>query len=85
MSNTLNVNEVSKAHFDPKEQEVELQAVKNCWEELLDFNTELKENIDRMLEKAKENIRQYKKRLKPVTDHMKLCVMASPNCEVHCI
>ncbi|GFT69366.1 hypothetical protein TNCV_2142791 [Trichonephila clavipes] len=70
---------------DPKEQEVELQAVKNHCEELLDFNTELKENINRMLEKAKENIRHYKKRIKPVTDHMKLCVMASPNCEVHCI
>ncbi|GFV95127.1 hypothetical protein TNCV_1292451 [Trichonephila clavipes] len=85
MSNTLNVNKVSKAHLEPKEQEVELQAVKNHCEELLDFSTELKENIDRMLEKAKENMQQYKKRLKQVTDHMKLCVMASPNCEVHCI
>ncbi|GFU12192.1 hypothetical protein TNCV_1212291 [Trichonephila clavipes] len=87
MSNTLNVNEVSRAHLDPKEQEVELQGIKNHCKELLDFNTKLKENIDRMLKKAKENIRQYKKRLKTVTDHMKLCVMASPNCarEVHCI
>ncbi|GFX17036.1 hypothetical protein TNCV_4265621 [Trichonephila clavipes] len=57
MSNTLNVNEVSKAHLGPKEQEIELQAVKNHCEELLDFNTELKENIDRILKKAKENIR----------------------------
>ncbi|GFX26767.1 hypothetical protein TNCV_1839401 [Trichonephila clavipes] len=72
--------------MDPKEQEVELQAVKNHCKELLDFNTELKENINRMLEKAKEeNIRHYKKPIKPVTDLMKLCVMASPNCEVHCI
>ncbi|GFY10916.1 hypothetical protein TNCV_1124381 [Trichonephila clavipes] len=60
MSNKLNVNEVSIAHLDPKEQEVELQAVKNHCEELLDVNTELKENINRMLEKAKENI-HYKK------------------------
>ncbi|GFX14919.1 hypothetical protein TNCV_1486601 [Trichonephila clavipes] len=85
MSNKHNVNEVSRVHVDPKEQEVELQAVKNHCEELLDFNTELKENTNRMLEKAKENIRHYKKCIKAVTDHMKLCVMASPNCEVHCI
>ncbi|GFY70484.1 hypothetical protein TNIN_23311 [Trichonephila inaurata madagascariensis] len=39
MSNKSNVNEVSKAHLDPKEQEVELQAVKNHCEELQDFNT----------------------------------------------
>ncbi|GFV61730.1 hypothetical protein TNCV_188881 [Trichonephila clavipes] len=70
---------------DLKEQEVELQAVKNHCEELLDFNTELKENINRMLEKDNENIRHNKKSIKPATDHMKLCVMASPNCEVHCI
>ncbi|GFX78847.1 hypothetical protein TNCV_1919801 [Trichonephila clavipes] len=85
MSNRLNVNEVSRARLDPKEQEAKLQPVKNHCEELLDFNTELKENIHRMLEKAEENIRYYKKRFKPVTDHMKLCVMVSPNYEVHCI
>ncbi|GFW82981.1 hypothetical protein TNCV_4604081 [Trichonephila clavipes] len=81
MSNKLNANEVSRVHLDPKEQEVELQAVKNHCEELQDFNTELKENIDRILEKAKENIRQYKKRLKLATDHMKpLPELQSPLC-----
>ncbi|GFU61459.1 hypothetical protein TNCV_2287611 [Trichonephila clavipes] len=83
MSKKLNVNEVSKAHLGPKVQEVERQAVKNLCEELLDFNTELKENINRILEKAKDDI--IKKRLKPVTDHMKLCIMLSPSCKVHCI
>ncbi|GFY50716.1 hypothetical protein TNIN_111561 [Trichonephila inaurata madagascariensis] len=63
MSSKPNVNEVSNALLNPKEQEVELQAVKNHCEELQDFNTELKENIYRMLEKAKENIRQYKNAL----------------------
>ncbi|GFT94026.1 hypothetical protein TNCV_3219531 [Trichonephila clavipes] len=61
ISKKSNVNEVSKAHLDPKEKEVELRAVKNHCKEPQDFNTELKENIDRMLEKSKENIRQYKK------------------------
>ncbi|GFS60391.1 hypothetical protein TNIN_138381 [Trichonephila inaurata madagascariensis] len=73
MSNKTNVNEVSKALLNPKEQEVELQAVKNHCEELQDFNTELKENIYRMLEQTKENIRQYKKCLKPTIDHLKPC------------
>ncbi|GFX98284.1 hypothetical protein TNCV_4909271 [Trichonephila clavipes] len=40
MSNKPNVNEVSKAHLDKKEQAVELQAAKNYCEELQDFNTE---------------------------------------------
>ncbi|GFU82275.1 hypothetical protein TNCV_3195471 [Trichonephila clavipes] len=57
MNNKINVNEVSRAHLDSKQQEVELQAAKNHCEEMLDFNTGLKENINRMLEKAKENVR----------------------------
>ncbi|GFY53175.1 hypothetical protein TNIN_387481 [Trichonephila inaurata madagascariensis] len=64
MYNPPNVNDVYEAPLDPEEQEVELEAINNYHEETRDFNTELKENIDRMLEKAKQNIRQYKKRLK---------------------
>ncbi|GFV02489.1 hypothetical protein TNCV_1024171 [Trichonephila clavipes] len=37
--NKPSVNEVSKAHLDPKDQEVELQAAKKHCEELQDFNT----------------------------------------------
>ncbi|GFY40438.1 hypothetical protein TNIN_11061 [Trichonephila inaurata madagascariensis] len=39
MSNKPNVNEVSKAHLDPKEQEVEHPVVTNHSQELQDFNT----------------------------------------------
>ncbi|GFS95050.1 hypothetical protein TNCV_341311 [Trichonephila clavipes] len=48
------VDEVSKAHLDPREQEVELGAVKDHGEEQQGFNTGLKEKNDRMLEKSKE-------------------------------
>ncbi|GFX10495.1 coiled-coil domain-containing protein 169 [Trichonephila clavipes] len=71
-SNKCSVKEVSKAHLDPEEQDVELEAVKYHREESQDFNAELKENIDRMLEKTKGNVLQYKKRLKPAFDHMEL-------------
>ncbi|GFY49975.1 hypothetical protein TNIN_76991, partial [Trichonephila inaurata madagascariensis] len=39
MSNKPNANEVSKAHLDPKEQEVEHPVVTNHSQELQDFNT----------------------------------------------
>ncbi|GFR14937.1 hypothetical protein TNCT_500661 [Trichonephila clavata] len=73
MTSKLNENEVSKVHLDTKEQEVELEAVKDHCEDPPDFNTELKESIDKVLEKAKENIRQYKKLLKPATNDIELC------------
>ncbi|GFU67424.1 hypothetical protein TNCV_641241 [Trichonephila clavipes] len=52
MSKKRNVNEFSEAHLDPKSEEVKLRAVKNHYEEPQDFNTELKKNIDRILEKG---------------------------------
>ncbi|GFY00272.1 hypothetical protein TNCV_4710741 [Trichonephila clavipes] len=42
MSKKPNVNEVSIAHLDPNEPEVELRAVKNYFEEPQDFSIELK-------------------------------------------
>ncbi|GFY25038.1 hypothetical protein TNCV_2692291 [Trichonephila clavipes] len=62
MSHKPNKNKVSKAHLDLKEQVIKLQAVNRC-EEQQNFNKELKENIDKVLGKAKENIRQYKNAL----------------------
>ncbi|GFR30872.1 hypothetical protein TNCT_150701 [Trichonephila clavata] len=76
MSNKPDENEVSKAHLDAKEQEIELEAVKKHCEEQQDFNKELKANTDRkgeVIGKAKENIRQYKKRLELETDDIELC------------
>ncbi|GFS83467.1 hypothetical protein TNCV_514051 [Trichonephila clavipes] len=46
MSHKPNVNLVSKAHLDSREQEVELEAINNPCEEQQDFNKGLKENID---------------------------------------
>ncbi|GFS43200.1 hypothetical protein TNIN_19491 [Trichonephila inaurata madagascariensis] len=66
MYNPPNVNDVYKAPLDPEEQEVELEAINNYHEETRDFSR-VKENIDRMLEKAKQNIRQYKKRQEETT------------------
>ncbi|GFT83835.1 hypothetical protein TNCV_639261 [Trichonephila clavipes] len=48
MSNKPNVNEISKAHLDEKEQEVELQAVRTIVK-ICKISTP-KENIDRILE-----------------------------------
>ncbi|GFS86246.1 hypothetical protein TNCV_661171 [Trichonephila clavipes] len=66
-----NENEFSKVHMDPKDQEVEPEGIKHHCDPK-NVNKGLKEAIAKVLETAKENRPQYKKRLKPATDHMKL-------------
>ncbi|GFW22195.1 hypothetical protein TNCV_1429491 [Trichonephila clavipes] len=82
MSNKPNVNEISKAHLDQKEQEVELQAVKTIVK-ICKISTP-KENIDRILEEVKKK-QQYK--INALTQLLPIgnIVLSSPGCNVRCI